>query len=267
MNKIPTLVLFSMITASLSQAAVVIGFTSDEGYLTAGLNGQNNWTATGGIQVNIDPAKEWVYVAGGSGQNAQYNGETYNSQDGVMSFTQEFRFNYNGTSTGDVYNIFRLDSDTSGDISRIFIHFNGTTFRLRYSTGNGFDRNLLSSANILQSDFGMNIGTDNNSDLLRLTWDLARGASASDWSYVATLENADTDTTILTWDVANGVVVRDNFHADTGIVSGFATTSILTSTNVHSFSAATVPELSTMALCMGFAVLGFVIYRGKVLRQ
>jgi hypothetical protein len=234
----------SLVAASFSQADVAFDFTAGEGFTgepSAPLNGQQDWAATGGILVNVDPTKEFLFVDGGSGQNAQYNGQTFNSQDGVLSFTQEFRFIYNGEASGDLYNVFRLDSDDTAQISRVYVHYANGNFRVRYSTGNGWDRNMRSSRNIEPSEIGIEIGTDNSSDLLRLRWDLKRGETPSGWLFKVILENVDTGTTVLKWNVSD-VVVRDIFHDDTSIVSGFSQTNRLGGVYVESYSVAVLPD-------------------------
>lgn len=228
--------LITLAASSLTVNAATFDFTAAEGFEgspSAALDGQQGWTATAGILVNIDPEKEFLFVAGGSGQNAQHGLSSFNPQEGTVTCVQEFRFNFDQATTKDLYNVFRLDSDTPGDISRLFIHYGGGNFRLRYSTGNGWDRDLRSSIGFPPSEIGLE--GDSSSDRLRLTWVLRRGLSASEWSYTATLENLDTGTTIIVWKVKD-VVVRDSFHNDTSIVPGFSTTAKLSATYVELFS-------------------------------
>lgn len=248
-----------------------IDFTATEGYVTGALNSQNNWTASGGIQVSVDPLKEWLYLDGGSGQNAVYGGVSLNPQAGTITYSQDFKFNYDEGGTEDVYNVFKLDSDLPADVARIYFRYNATSelFSLRYSTGNGFDQNLKSSNTFLPSAIGLDGGS--TTDDLRLTWSLTRGETATTWTLDVTLVNLTTGSAI---DVGYGasnwtptVTVNDGFHTDTSIEFGVSSPGPLTSAFIFniSFSQGTEALLPSISMSQSGGDI-FITYEGGVLQ-
>lgn len=254
-----------------SLAAYDFDFTSSEGFTGPGgqaLNGQQGWTATAGILVNADAGKEFLYL-GGSGQNAQHS-ESFDPNAGTMTMSADFRFTASPTSNSDIFNVFKLEdtSGSAGDISRVYFRY-GTAqddFRIRYSTGNGFDRNILNTNVFTKAQIGLDDNT--TTDDLRLTWTFTKGADASSWSTTISLYNITTSTEIdLSYTAGNtyensSVTVTSSFNGYNSIESGFVTTGI-TEGNILAYSTSVVPETSTYALILGGSLFGYVMIRRR----
>ena len=254
-----------------SLAAYDFDFTSSEGFTGPGgvaLNGQQGWTATAGIYVNANAGNEFLYLNGG-GQNAQHS-ESFDPNAGTMTMSADFRFSASPTASSDIFNVFKL-VDTSGDpgdIARVYFRY-GTTqddFRIRYSTGNGFDRNILSTNVFTKAQIGLD--DNDTTDDLRLTWTFTKGADATSWSTTISLYNITTSTDIdLSYTAGNtyensSVTVTSAFNGYNSIESGFVTSGI-TSGNILAYSTSVVPETSTYALIFGGVLFGYVMIRRR----
>jgi len=270
MNKLFLAILvpsLSAILVSYSQdtQAASFDFTTAEGFTgaPANLNGQNGWVApAGSVLVNTDPSKEFVYSAGQ--QNTYWGGGTFDPTAGAMTFTTDFKFNYTTAGSGDAFNVIRLGAETTGgDIARIYFRYveSADNYRMRYSTGNGFDRNLGSSDVFDLSEVGQG-AADAQSDDLRVTWTLTRGVTADAWTSAVSLANLTSGGTIVglgfgtdTWE--RTVTVTETFHNDTSISWGFQTANI-TNANILATSASVVPEPSSYALIFSMLTVALI---------
>ncbi|NCG09281.1 MAG: hypothetical protein GWO81_06915 [Verrucomicrobia bacterium] len=263
--------LFVFLATATAASAYDFDFTSSEGFTSPGavaLNGQKGWTATSGILANTDAGKEFLFL-GGTGQSAT-NSESFDPNAGTMTMTADFRFNANPTANSDIFNIFKLydTSGAGGDISRVYFRY-GTAnddYRIRYSTGNGFDRDLLNTNVFTKAQIGLD--DNNTTDDLRLTWTFTKGADAASWGTTISLYNITTSTDIDLSYVAgntyenNSTTVTTAFHGYDSVESGFVTTN-LSSGNILSYSTTVVPEASTYALIFGSVMLGYVMIRRR----
>ena len=163
-------------------SAVSFDFTASEGFAAPGavaLNGQLGWVADAGILANTDAGKEFLFASGN--QNATYGGGTFDPTASALTFTTDFKFNATlGGANTDLFNVIKLGTgDNNVDVGRLYFRYVDAAgdYRMRYSSGNGFDENLASSNNFTLSEVGQ--GGDAQSDDLRLTWTLTRGAPAT----------------------------------------------------------------------------------------
>ncbi len=263
-----TFLSFAFVT---SLTAFDYDFTSSEGFTGPGgvqLNGQQGWTATSGILVNANSDKEFLYL-GGSGQNATHS-ESFDPNSGTLTMSADFRFSANPTSNLDIFNVFKLydTSGSGGDIARIYFRYSAANdnYRMRYSTGNGFDRNILSTNVFTKAQIGLD--DNNTTDDLRLTWTFSKGADASSWGTTLSLfnitENTNIDLSYVTGTTYenSSVNVTSAFHAYDSVESGFVTTNI-NSGNILKYSTSVVPESSTYALILSSALFGYVMIRRR----
>lgn len=260
-----------LVGSVISLSAFDYGFTSSEGFTGPGgvqLNGQQGWTSTSGILVNADAGKEFLYL-NGSGQNATHS-ESFDPSAGTMTMSADFRFNANPTDSSDIFNVFKLQdtSGSSGDVARIYFRYgtDNDDFRIRYSTGNGFDRNILNTNVFTKAQIGLD--DNNTTDDLRLTWTLTKGIDATSWSTTISLYNITTATEIdLSYTAGNtfensSVTVTSTFNGYDSIESGFVTTG-LTNGNILAYSTSVVPEASTYSLIFGSVLFGYVMIRRR----
>ena len=192
--------LISFLSAALvaSLSAFDFDFTSSEGFTGPGgqaLSGQQGWTSTAGILVNADAGKEFLYLNGGA-QNAQHS-ESFDPNAGTMTMSADFRFTASPTEASDILNVFKLEdtSGNAGDIARVYFRYGiNDDYRIRYSTGNGFDRDLLNTNVFTKAQIGLD--DNNTTDDLRLTWTRTKGADAASWSNTRRLYNVTTGNAI-----------------------------------------------------------------------
>jgi hypothetical protein len=180
----------------------------------------------------------------------------------------DFRFSANPTANADILNIFKLydTSGSGGDISRVYFRYSAGNddYRMRYSTGNGFDRNVISTNVFTKAQIGLD--DNNTTDDLRLTWTFTKGADAASWGTTISLYNITTDTDIdLSYVAGNtyessSVNVTSAFHGYDSIESGFVTTGI-SSGNILAYSTSVIPETSTYALIFSSVLFGYVMIR------
>lgn len=251
-------------------SAVSFDFTTSEGFAAGAnaLNGQVGWVADAGILANTDPTKEFLFANGG--QNATYGGGTFDPTASALTFTTDFKFNATLSSNTNVFNVIKLGTgDNNADVARIYFRYVGDDtsgdYRMRYSTGNGFDQNMQSSKNFALSEAGQASGlTGSGSDDLRLTWTLTRGATADAWTSAVSLINiTNSDTAIdLSYSAATvwetTVTVDDAFHNDTSIEWGLNTSGI---NNANIYSTSAIPEPANYALISCLSLLAFLGFR------
>ena len=263
-----TFLSFAFVT---SLTAFDYDFTSSEGFTGPGgvqLNGQQGWTASAGVLVNADVGKEFLFLSG-TGQSATHS-ESFDPADGTMTMSADFRFSANPSANADIFNVFKLQdtSGSAGDIARIYFRYSSSNdnYRMRYSTGNGFDRNILSTNVFTKAQIGLD--DNNTTDDLRLTWTFSKGADATSWGTTLSLYNISTDTDIdLSYVTGttyenSGVNVTSVFHAYDSVESGFHTANI-NSGNILKYSTSVVPESSTYALILSSALFGYVMIRRR----
>lgn len=254
-----------------SAVAYEFDFTPSEGFASGGnaLNGQQGWEASGGIQVNPDAGKEWLFL-GGSGQYAKYTNETLNPSAGTITMTSAFKFTANPSASSDIFNVFKLESaGDTGNIARVYFRYgtNNDDYRLRYSTGNGFDRNMFSTNSFTKAQIGLD--DNNTTDILNLSWTFTKGADAASWAVTLDLANETTGETIdLNFTAGNtfsknDVSVTSTFNDYDNLIGGFNTAGI-NSGNILSFSGSTVPEPGQVSLLFGVAAFAYLIVRRRI---
>jgi hypothetical protein len=266
--------LLTLFTASVSlgqnTTSKSFDFTLAEGFSAGAnnLNGQNGWVApAGAVLVNTDAGKEFVFSAGGQG--SYWGGGTFDPTAGAMTFTTDFKFNANPTANGDVFNVIRLAADqTTGDVARVYFRYIALSdsYRMRYSSGNGFDRDILSSELFSASDIGQTAGSDTQSNELSLSWTLTRGATRDAWSSSLSLSNiggADVDIGFGSTIWSTTIQVSEAFHTDTDVSWGFQTVNVSGGANILATSASidVVPEPSSYALISGLLLCTFIGFR------
>ena len=193
--------------------------------------------ASGGVAVNIAPEKERLFAAGS--QSATWEGGVFDPTTGRMTFTTDFSFNATLDATLDVFNVIKLyTSNNTAHVARLFFRYSDSlgNYRLRYSSGDGFNQNMKNSNVFDISEVGQ--ATDPQSDNLRLTWTLTKGATADTWTQAVSLINTSSDTAIdlsysagTVWE--DTITVSEEFHNDSSIMWGFNTTGI---NNAYIFS-------------------------------
>ena len=208
-------------------------FTSAEGFTSASdLNGQNGWSAnSSSVLVNTDAGNEFVYSA--PWQSVWWEGGTFNPAAGTLTFVTDFKFNYLPTDTGDAFNVIKLGAEQTGnDVARVYFRYviGSDDYRVRYSPGNWDVPGLKTSNTFDPGDIGLG-SDDAQSDDLRLTWTLTRGATADAWTSSLSLVNLTTGGTIIrlgygadVWELTSAV--SETFHNDTSINWGFQTSNI-----------------------------------------
>ena len=207
-------------------------FTSAEGFTSASdLNGQNGWSAnSSSVLVNTDAGNEFVYSA--PWQSVWWEGGTFNPAAGTLTFVTDFKFNYLPTDTGDAFNVIKLGAEQTGnDVARVYFRYviGSDDYRVRYSPGNWDVLGLKTSNTFDPGDIGLG-SDDPQSDDLRLTWTLTRGATADAWTSSLSLVNLTTGGTIIlgygadVWELTSAV--SETFHNDTSINWGFQTSNI-----------------------------------------
>lgn len=254
-----------------SAVAYDFDFTPAEGFTSGGnaLNGQQGWEASGGIQANPDVGKEWLFL-GGNGQFGRYIDESFDPNAGTITVSSEFKFNTNPTANSDIFNIFKLEdtSGNEGDIARVYFRYSlaNDNYRLRYSTGNGFDRDMFSTNSFSKADIGLD--DNNTTDNLSLTWSFTKGLDAASWGLTLDLFNETTATAIdlnysagTTYSKSN-VGVSAAFNNYDSIESGFNTAGI-NSGNVLSYSTTIVPEPGQISLFLGVAAFAYLMVRRR----
>jgi hypothetical protein len=253
-----------------SAIAYDFDFTSAEGFANGSnaLNGQQNWEASGGIQASPDAGKEWLFLSG-SGQYGKYTGETLNPNNGTITMSSVFKFSANPTASSDIFNIFKLESaGDANNIARIYFRY-GTAnddYRIRYSTGNGFDRNTFSTNSFTKAQIGLD--DNNTTDNLNLTWTFTKGADAASWAVTLDLVNESTGNIIdLNYSAGttyskNDVTVTSTFNDFDSLTSGFNTSGI-NSGNILSFSGSAVPEPGQVSLIFGAAAIAYLMVRRR----
>jgi len=244
--------------------AVLLEFTTGEGYANGSLSGQpsasNTWLQSGaGSPFTVNTS------AGGSvsydvAQNSRVVGyaESLNFQTGnpfTVSIDLQFVQSTATVGGSTVFaNLTFLTGQNTGTIA-------GTTLGLgRTSTLDGYRIAAFSSisTNIAGSALGINsAGLDTTSDLLRLTYTLTQGATNTTWLASYTLRNVTTATDVVTNSVSN--INIGSGAGDTSLFSALAsgasmTTSGLSSFQVNSYSL--VPEPTAVGLmAVGGALL------------
>jgi hypothetical protein len=262
--------LATLVSLGQNTTSKSFSFTEAEGFLTGSnnLNGQNGWVApAGAVLANTDPTKEFVYSAGG--QSSYWGGGTFDPTAGVMTFTTDFKFNAAPTANGDVFNVIRLAADPStGDVARVYFRYIAAddSYRMRYSSGNGFDRDMASSNLFSANVIGQTAGSDAQSNDLSLSWTLTRGATRDAWSSSLSLSNiggADVDIGFGSTIWSTTIQVSEAFHTDTDVFWGFQTANVSGSANILAMSAsvAVVPEPSSYALISGLLLCTLIGFR------
>ncbi|CAN5437538.1 hypothetical protein BH09VER1_BH09VER1_52330 [soil metagenome] len=257
-SRLAAVTLVSSLLAFGNAGAVLIDFTTAEGYSNGTLNGQPS--ATPVWATSSDTGTPFTVNTSGSGsvslstainsRNAGYNFVTDFATIGT-SFTSYIEFTFVqstatvGASTTAV-SLLYSDTQTSGSIN---------------STTAGFGRNTLldgyrmasfaaTATNIAGTALGIDSGSgDTTSDVIRMSLTLTRGATSSTWSATETIFNVTTGTQVATASSsAINIGVNDPATFFNAMALGASmTTSGLSSVNILAYSSP-VPEPSTWAL-------------------
>lgn len=195
----PSLLTICCFSLAVSRAEIV-NFTTVEGYADGSLNANSNWDAS-------DASQSTVNTSGtGTASVAAYRDAIFLPALPIATgdvFTTAIDFTFTGSTVTD-YGVAKfkpfLDasfyaSDASGELLKIGFARSDQTYALNlqanwrndivppFTTGNAV------VGGISAPSVGINRDGDLESDLLRLTLDLIRGTSDTDWSLTATLSN------------------------------------------------------------------------------
>lgn len=268
------------LASSTSLWAYDFSFTTAEGFtgVGVGLNGQNGWTASPSTLVNT--STELVYM-GGQFNNALYTGESFDTSNGAITMTANFKFNFIGSANTDTLNIFNLydttDGKGGGNMARVYFRYVHASqdWRIRYARYDGWDGSdgSMYSTNIFSmADIGMTPGSDHMSDELALTWVFEKGVDANNWSSDISLTNVTTGTAIDlnytsgTTHSKTNVIVSSQFHVEDSLETQITTggSSDLQYAQILNYgTTSAVPEASTYALILASAMFGYVMVRRR----
>ncbi|CAI8257834.1 MAG: Uncharacterised protein [Opitutia bacterium UBA7350] len=272
-------VLASLLLGSASWA-YDFSFTTAEGFTGQGvtLNGQNGWTSSTSTLVNT--STELLYM-GGQFNNALYTGESFDTNNGAITMTSNFRFNFIGSANTDTLNVFNLydttDGKSGGNMARVYFRYvhASQNWRLRYARYDGWDGadGSMYSTNVFSmADIGMTPGSDNFSDELSLSWVFEKGVDANNWSSSISLTNVTTGTAIDlnytdgTTHTKTNVIVSSQFHVEDSLETQITTggSSDLQYAQIFDYgTSSAVPETSTYSLIFGSLMLGYVMIRHR----
>lgn len=265
--------LFGIPLAFLTAAsahAVVIEFTSGEGYTNGSLNLQTNnsgnWrTSSSNAFFQVDTASGGS-VSVDTGVNSVVAGyfEPINfSTGGAITTTMDFQFTQGTATVGSATNAFGLayttiqGSGTNNTASASIGRQNGTDFYRMTAFGN--------TTNITGTTLGINsAGGDSFSDVIRMS--LTMSYSAGTWSGVATLLNVNTGITVATI-TRNGFTIS-SFGPDS-LYSAMRNGDGMVNSGLSSLSALNystpIPEPGTYVL-FGLGLGAVLLFRRRMAR-
>lgn len=253
-------------------SAVVVEFTTAEGYTSGSLNnkptGQAMWlTSSGNTSYTVIPtgAGSVLVDTAASSATAVYQtpidfttGVAYTSSV-EFSFTQAVaKTEENTTLFSNAYSI----NPAQGTITNSAISIGRVTDIV---DGYRFATFGSASVNIAGTALGINsVGLDTTSDVIRMTLTLQQGATAAAWIGIATLYNVTTSTVLATRTVSTlnlgGSVFTDTTLYGTMALGGNSAASGVTDLTVFAYgSPVAVPEPATWALLIGGAL--FLVLR------
>ncbi|MDP0495910.1 MAG: hypothetical protein Q7Q73_06840 [Verrucomicrobiota bacterium JB024] len=262
--------LFALLSSSLAFAsslvtATEIDFTEAEGYNAATLNGQQGWTGSTGYYI---PA--WYGETTAANLNfadMYYGGETLDTAAGTITYALDFNFTYDLPTVATNINGMSVKlstSSTSANTTNIGLNYSTTgNFVFFYFSGAG---SYLAGNGLAPTALGLNAATsDYVSDSLRITVEMTKGATASDWTLTTTLYNIDTDTVLRTISSTAGVTSEAFFSADS-IFAGFnsganSANGGYSEFNVERFEITSVPEPAGAGFALGAIGLLFAFWR------
>lgn len=265
-----TLTVASLLPAVL-QADYSTSFTSGEGYSNGPLSNNANWNQaleTGIFNVDATAGQVDVGTTGaGFGSLAILATSTYDFTQVGSTFTASIDFQFTDTNatiggTNTFMQMGYLTGPTSGSVGQT-----GIGIRRNASPGSyQLVRFASSTASVSASGIGIDIGSsDFVSDVLRFSYTLTAGETASTWSATYSLFNVDTSTTVssatLTVNVTSTAADDDSMYASmsTGANNGNGITGI--TVYDYSSSSVPVPEPSTYALAFGGLILALGGYK------
>lgn len=265
-----TVSLFALVSSSLAFVSVVatateIDFTAAEGYTEATLSGQQGWTGSTAY-----------YVPSGLGQvratdlnfaDMYYGAQTLNTAAGTITYALDFNF------TCDLPTVPTLVNGMSVKLSTSSVSTNTTNIGLNYTTTGNFvffyfsgSGSYLAGSGLAPTALGLNAATsDYVSDSLRITVEMTKGETATDWTLTTTLYNIDTDTVLRTISSTAGITSEAFFNADS-IFAGFnsganSANGGYSEFNVERFEITSVPEPAGAGFALGAVGLLFVFWR------
>lgn len=243
--------------------AVLVDFTTSEGYVNGALNNQPGATGTwrtssgGNAAFTVNTADGGSVALSTTTNNALsgYFQPVNLTQGNAITTSMDFQFTQNPLSTGGTANAFGLSyatSQSAGGVAKTSTFFGrqaGTdTYRI-----SAFDS---TTTNITGASLGINSGaSDYTSDVIRLTLTLTY-TSATTLSGTVTLYNVTSGTTLATLSAPNivysaptslyGAIQLGNAMASAG----------LSSVSVLNYNSPAVPEPGTVALAgLGLGVV------------
>lgn len=249
-------------------SAVVIDFTSAEGYASGSLNGQpsgnSSWTTTSGnTSFTVDPSG-----AGSVQLSTAVNTGIAVYQTPVdfttgVAYTSYIDFSFTqttvdaGGSTTFLNNLYLANSSsvTVGVSTAGFGRTSGTdAYRLAFASG---------AVAIDGLSLGINSGAgDTTSDVIRMVLTIQKGATAATWIGTETIYNVTTGTTVATRtsNLNFGADATDTSLYNSIGIGGSTITSGISGLTVLAYSSpAAVPEPATWALLIGGAL--FLVLR------
>ncbi len=271
--RLAAITLFASFLALGNARAVLIEFTSAEGYTNGTINGQPSaspvWATSSGtgtpFTVNAGGAGSVALDTTLNSRNAGYNSVTNFASVGT-SFTSyiDFTFVQSTATVGAATTAFSLlysDTQTTGSIGATTAGFGRSTLLDGYRMASF----AATSTNISGTALGINSGTgDNTSDVIRMTLTLTRGATTSTWGATETIFNVTTGTQVATVSSSSiNIGANDPATLFNAMALGVSmTTSGLSSVNVLAYSSP-VPEPATWALVTAGGVLLITLRRRR----
>jgi hypothetical protein len=251
--------------------AVLVEFTTGEGYTSGSLNGQpsgnSSWaTSSGNASFTVNPAgggSVAVDTAASNSNTAVYQSPIDFTTGVAYTSSVEFSFTQSVVNTGTSTVLFS-NAYSSNPSSTTLGSSAISLGRVTGVDGYRFATFASASVNIAGTALGINsAGSDTTSDIIRMTLTLQQGATATTWIGTATLYNVTTSTVLATR-TSNAVdlsgVFTDTSLYGTMAVGGTASTSGASNLTVLAYSSpVAVPEPATWALLIGGAL--FLVLR------